>query len=186
MIEVYGCLYRWPARLVLWFRCCDLLHSVGYSLFRKLKLWSVQPRAFPKVVSHFDGIYANFLPPGALVAHAMHEPMVDATQRDRELVARLAPEGLRLRKAQVVRVGGLSAANEAGLSGDITKMLKIPVATRGGDREDTLVDAHLIRRDARHGRLHQRRIQRVPRHRALRSLTPCVQRLPPRAWHHRP
>ena len=44
-------------------------------------------------------------------------------------------------EAQMVRVGGLAAADEAGLLGDIAQVLPVAVATRRRDREDALIDA---------------------------------------------
>jgi hypothetical protein len=40
----------------------------------------------------------------AASAHAMHQPVMNSTERDRELVARCAPERARLREAQAMRV----------------------------------------------------------------------------------
>ena len=85
---------------------------------------------------------------------------MDATERDREFVAGLAAERPWLREAQMVRVGWLAATDEARLLGDISKVLPVTIATRGGDGEDALVDAlGLIRsrrfRLVRRGGLHR-------------------------------
>jgi len=67
--------------------------------------------------------------------------MMPATERDRELIADLAAERARLGKSKVVGVRGLAATHETRLLGDIAKVLPVAIATRGGDREDALVDA---------------------------------------------
>ncbi len=56
--------------------------------------------------------------------------MVQAAERNREFVAYLAPEGALLGEAQVVRLGGLASANEAGSGSDVIQMLLIPKAPR--------------------------------------------------------
>ena len=50
------------------------------------------PGLLPELARRFDRIDAGVLPPGRLVADAVDQPMVDAAERDRELVARLAAE----------------------------------------------------------------------------------------------
>ena len=85
----------------------------------------------------------------------MHQPMMDATEWDRELIADLAAERARLSESQVVGIRGLAAADEARLLGDITKVLPVAIATRGSDREDALVDAlRLARVGAFRGDIH--------------------------------
>ena len=67
--------------------------------------------------------------------------MMGAAQRDREFIADLLPEPARLRKAQVVRVAGLTAADEAGLFGDKAQMLLVPQPFSLGQGQHALVDA---------------------------------------------
>jgi hypothetical protein len=64
----------------------------------------LEARAFPELARHFEWIDADFLPPGYLIARAMHEPMMDSTERHHELVAGFAPKRPGLRETQVVRV----------------------------------------------------------------------------------
>src|SRR5262249_60375540 len=71
----------------------------------------------------------------------MHRPMMPSTERDRELIADLAAERTGLGETKVVGIRGLAAAHETGLLGDVAKVLPVAIATRGGDREDALVDA---------------------------------------------
>ena len=76
----------------------------------------------------------------------MRRSVMPAAQWDRELIANLAAERAGLGESEVVRVRGLAAAHETCLLGDVTQVLPVAIATRGGDREDALVDAlHLTR-----------------------------------------
>jgi hypothetical protein len=104
----------------------------------------IQARLLPKLASDLDWIDARCLPPGLLVARTMNRAVVSTTERHRELVAGFSAERARLYEAQVVGVRGLAAADEAGLLGDVSKVLPVAVATRGGEREDALVDALAI------------------------------------------
>jgi len=73
----------------------------------------------------------------------MHQPVVDPAERDGELVAGLAAERARLQVAQVMRVRGLAATDQAGLLGDVAQVFAVAVATGCRDRERALVDARL-------------------------------------------
>jgi alginate O-acetyltransferase complex protein AlgI len=61
-------------------------------LFRPLGLGSVfiNARAFPELAGRLHWINAGFLPPGCFIAHPVHQPMMDSTERDREFIAYLA------------------------------------------------------------------------------------------------
>jgi diadenosine tetraphosphatase ApaH/serine/threonine PP2A family protein phosphatase len=65
---------------------------------------------FPEPAGNLDRVNACLLPPRALVAGAMHRPVMPATEWDRELIADLATERARLGKSEVVGVRGLAAA----------------------------------------------------------------------------
>ena len=67
--------------------------------------------------------------------------MVDAAERDRELVARLAAEGAGLKVPQMMRIGWFAAADQAGLLGDVAKVVAVAVAARCRNGECALVDA---------------------------------------------
>jgi len=54
-------------------------------------------RLSPQLAGGDDRIDAGVLPPGRLVADAVDQPVMDAAERDRELVAGLAAERGRLR-----------------------------------------------------------------------------------------
>jgi hypothetical protein len=56
--------------------------------------------------------------------------MVSSTQRDGELIADLAPKGLKLRKPEVVSVRGLASADQTRLLGDESDMILVPNAAR--------------------------------------------------------
>jgi len=71
----------------------------------------------------------------------MDRTMMPATEGDRELIADLAAERAGLGESEVVGVGGLAAAHETSLLGNIAQMLPVAIATWSGDREDALVDA---------------------------------------------
>ena len=57
---------------------------------RQRTLHSRHARPFPKSASDLDRVDTGLFPPGCLVTHAVHQAVMDAAQRDRELVAHLA------------------------------------------------------------------------------------------------
>ena len=62
-------------------------------------LRTIEPGLSPKLTGYLDGVNAGLLPPGYFVAHPVHQPMMDSTERHRELVARLTTQGPRLQVA---------------------------------------------------------------------------------------
>ena len=48
------------------------------------------PRLLPKPASSSDGINSSCFPPRAFVGRAVGGPVIDATERDREFIARFA------------------------------------------------------------------------------------------------
>ena len=75
----------------------------------------------------------------------MHRAMMPAAEWNRELIADLAAERAGLGESKMVWIGGLAAAQQTRLLGDIAQMLPVAIAPWGSDREDALVDAlHLI------------------------------------------
>ena len=54
--------------------------------------------------------------------------VMHAAERDRELIAGLAAERARLCVAQMVGIGWLSPADQAGLPGDMAQMILVTVA----------------------------------------------------------
>ena len=100
----------------------------------------VSARVFPKLPSDLDRVDPRVLPPGSLVAGAMHAAMMCATERNCELIARLAAERAGLHKLQVMRIGRFATAQQARLLGDEPQVLLVAVALRRADREHALVD----------------------------------------------
>ena len=62
-------------------------------------LRSIDPGLPPQPKGDFDGVDAGVLPPGGFIAYAVHQTMMNAAERHRELVARLAAERARLQVA---------------------------------------------------------------------------------------
>src|SRR5262245_29999455 len=89
----------------------------------------------PERLGDAERINARGRPPGRFLADPMDFAVVHATERDRELVARLAPKRSRLRVAQMMWVGGLATADQAGLAGHVAQVLLAAVAARLGDGE---------------------------------------------------
>ena len=80
--------------------------------FCRRRFW---PRLFPQPLGDLQCVDLQILPPGNLIAGLMQLPVMAAAERDGELVADFEAECARLRKPQVMRIGRLPAANEAGL-----------------------------------------------------------------------
>ena len=95
----------------------------------------IQPRLFPQPAGDFDRFDAGGLPPCALVTHPVNRAVMHAAERHRELIAHLAAERPPLREAQMMRVGGLAAADQAGQLGHEPQMLFVAIAFWLGQRE---------------------------------------------------
>jgi hypothetical protein len=117
--------------------------SHGHGLFRMpgFGFVFIKTGAFPELAGRLHRINVGFRPPGGFIAHPVHQPMMDSTERDREFVAHLAAERARLREAEMMWIRWLAAADEAGLGGDETKVRLVAIAPGLGDRQDALVDA---------------------------------------------
>ena len=120
---------------------CRRSHGSGLFRIPGFVFVFIKTGAFPELAGCLHWIDAGFLPPGRLIAHPVHQPMMDSTERDREFVAHLAPKGAGLQEAQMMRIRWLAAANEAGLGGDETKVRLVAIAPGLGYRQDALVDA---------------------------------------------
>ena len=118
-----------------------ILRTSGLRGLMRRQTAFVHARLSPQLGGGLDRIDAGVLPPGCLVADAMDQPMMDTAERDRELVAGLAAKRPRLQVAQVMRVRGLAAADQAGLLGDVTKMLAVAIAPWRRNGEHALVYA---------------------------------------------
>jgi hypothetical protein len=69
----------------------------------------------PKLARHANRVDACCGPPAGFVAGAVQLAMMSTAERYGELVADFEPERSGLRKPQVMRVGRLAAADQAGL-----------------------------------------------------------------------
>ena len=72
-------------------------------------------RLIPKPLGDLERLDLEAFPPGHFIAGLMQLSMVTAAKGYGELVADFEAERSRLRKPQVMRIGRLPAANEAGL-----------------------------------------------------------------------
>ena len=97
-------------------------------------------RILPKLARNLERIDAGGLPPSPLVASAMSCTVMNTAERNRELIARLATKRPGLHEPQMMRIRGLTGAQEARLEGNVAKMLLIAVATWRANREHALVD----------------------------------------------
>jgi hypothetical protein len=66
---------------------------------------------FPKRICNWDRTNLEGIPPNAFITGLMKLPVMTATERDSELIANFKADGSGLRKAQMMRVGGLPPAN---------------------------------------------------------------------------
>ena len=69
--------------------------------------------------------------------------MMDTAKRDRELVAGFAAQGPRLHEPEMMRVGRLAAAQQAGLSGNVAKVRLVAITARRRHRQRALVEGRL-------------------------------------------
>jgi hypothetical protein len=70
----------------------------------------------PKTSCYFQCVNLEILPPGDLIAGLMQLSMMPAAERHGELVTYLKTDGPRLRKPQMMRIGGLPTADQTWLS----------------------------------------------------------------------
>ena len=73
---------------------------------------------FPQFTGDLLWIDAGRPPPVSLVAGAMDRAVMDTAEGHGEFIAGSTAERARLQVAQVMRVGGLTTADETGLLGD--------------------------------------------------------------------
>jgi hypothetical protein len=79
----------------------------------------------PKYACAVGWIYAHIPPPRQFITAAVELAVVTSTQRNSELIAHLAPKRAMLGESQVMCVGGLPAANQAGLFGNRSDVIPI-------------------------------------------------------------
>ena len=74
-----------------------------------------RPAVVPEPLCNLQRLDLKIFPPDDFVAGLMQLPMMTAAERDGELVADFQTQRSGLGKSQVVRIGWLSAANQARL-----------------------------------------------------------------------
>src|SRR5436305_4447743 len=109
-------------------------------------MWFGVPTMLPESLRYGDGVYAGVLPPSRLVADPVQKSVMDATKRNSEFIAHLAPERARLHVLEVMGVARPAAADEAGLLGDIAQMLTVAMAARDRNRQHAFVDGDWVGR----------------------------------------
>lgn len=70
---------------------------------------------FPKLLGDLERLDPKFLPPSRFVAGIMQLAVMTAAKWDSEFIAHLEAKRSGLRKAEMMWVAGLAAADEAGL-----------------------------------------------------------------------
>jgi len=95
---------------------------------------------FPKRPSDLDRVDPRALPPGPFVPGPMRGAVMCSTERYREFIARLAAERAGLDELQVMGIGRLAAAQQAGLLGHEPQVLLVAVPARRAQHENALVD----------------------------------------------
>jgi hypothetical protein len=84
----------------------------------------------PKHASSGGRINAGLVPPDGFIPAAMHLTVMSPAQRNRKLVADLSAKRRRLRKAQMVSIGGPTTTDQTRLLGDGFNVLPIANAAR--------------------------------------------------------
>ena len=112
------------------------------ALGRAIRIHSplVQERLGPERPGSAEQVDPRRLPPEALVANAVDGTVMVAAEWERKFIAGLAAKHPWLRVAQVVRIRGLAAADEAGLLDDVPVVVLIAIAARFGNRQRVLID----------------------------------------------
>lgn len=95
----------------------------------------------PKRPRSGGGINPKPFPPGGFIAVPMHFAMMPSAEWDGEFVTDPAAERAPLGEAQMMRIAGCAAADQARLLGDIPDVLAIANAARLGQAEHAFVDA---------------------------------------------
>src|SRR4051812_12297808 len=95
----------------------------------------------PQALRDFERIDVTIhrLPPSRLVAGPMELPMMGSAERHRKFVTDLATERHGLRKFQVMRIGRLAVAEQAGLGGNELQVLLVAATRRMSKRQSAAV-----------------------------------------------
>ena len=79
-------------------------------------------RLLPKSFGDLERVDIEIPPPCRLIAGLMQLPVMTTAEGHRKFIADLHPQCPRLGKTQVMRIGGLTSADKAGLGRDETQM----------------------------------------------------------------
>ena len=93
-------------------------------------------RLLPQSLGDRQGIDFQIFPPSHFIAGLMQLPMMAPAEGYSELVADFEAERSRLRKPQMMRIGWLPAADQAGLRGDKPQMGFVTQPLGLGDGEN--------------------------------------------------
>lgn len=94
----------------------------------------------PKPLGDFQRINLEFLPPRHLIARLMELPVMATTEGDSELITDFHTQSSRLRKTQVMRVGRLTCADQAGLRRNKLQMRFVAKPLWLGNAQNTFVN----------------------------------------------
>ena len=94
----------------------------------------------PQSARRIGRIHSYLPPPSGFVAKAVHLPMMSSTQGDSEFIAGLAAECPALRKAQVMGIRRLAAANQTRLLGHMPDVITVSDPARLWQRQHTFID----------------------------------------------
>ena len=132
----------------------------------------------PEVIRHRQRINFFPLPPRQFIARRVEVPVMQRAERHREGVRYLAAQGAGLRKLQVVRLGRLPPADQAGVRGDKPQVILVAEALHFRDGEEALVDGPPLRNSSVCGRVsvgrHTRRRRRGWRLSRVAASAVCV------------
>ena len=126
------------------------------SLRRRSRLLSVvggngrdekTPRVLPKAERRCFGINVDQRPPCFLVHLAVQLAVVNAAQRDSELVADLAAKGARLHEAEMVGIAGLATTHQTRQRGNEIEVLLVANPPRLLWHRSSAISARILRRE---------------------------------------
>src|ERR1700722_17534568 len=119
----------------------------------------------PQRASHHSRTNPGPLPTCPFIAVTVYFAVVPSTKWYNILVARLAPQSPALGKAQVVRIRGLTTANQTRLLGHMSDVIAIPHPARFRQSQPTLIDnfrSRLVLQLHRRGTLRSCRLSNIP------------------------
>ena len=99
------------------------------------------PFFLPQLLRRTLRINPLVLPKGPFIAPVVELAVMQGTEGHDPLVAGLEPPGAGLGEGEMMGLGRLPPADQAGLTGHILEMLAVADALRRPDRQDRLVDA---------------------------------------------